>query len=330
MIRLEDVAKDSGFSRATVSRVINDESKVHPETAKLIRASMEKLGYRPNLIARALSSGRNNAVALLLPDVTSFYYTNLIRGAGDAAEDAHYHVITKSISKPNQAEELMNSNLVDGFIIRHSSFSERIDRLLKNCIKKKTPVVFIGKPFNEYTCPSIVVDNVGGARKMAHFFAKNNYRRILFIGGRHDNLDSNDRKFGFRLGLQESGFSLQDLVEVEGDFSRERGYEIARTYLSDRSFDAVFAANDESAMGVLLYLNERSIRIPEEVSVAGFDDTYFAEYLWPPLTTIRQPMYDIGHIAMTQVLKMIGESSPNGNETILPTELIVRRSCKVQ
>ena len=327
MVRLEDVAEDSGFSRATVSRVINEENKVKPETLKKIKASMEKLGYKPNMVARALSSGKKNTVAILLPDVTSLYYTNLIRGLNDIAQDVFYHVITKSISKENQAEELINANIVDGFIIRHSSSSEKIDRLLSKIYKKDLPVIFIGKPFNNSTSPSVIVDNVGGARKMAHYFANNKYKKILFITGCNDNIDSNDRKYGFRMGLKECGFDINNLVEIEGDFSREKGYEIAKKSLLNNEFDAVFAANDNSAMGVLLFLNERGIKVPEEVSVAGFDDAFFAEYLWPPLTTIKQPMYEIGQAAMKNILKIIDKDTSINNETIFSTELVIRKSC---
>ena len=327
MVRLEDVAEDSGFSRATVSRVINEENKVKPDTVKKIKASMEKLGYKPNMMARALSSGKKNTVAVLLPDVTSLYYTNLIRGLNDVAQDVYYHIITKSISKENQAEELLDSNIVDGFIIRHSSSSEKIDRLLKKIYKKKLPVIFIGKPFNNSISPSVIVDNVGGARKMAHYFFGNKYRKILFVTGRSDNIDSNDRKYGFRMGLQECGFDMDNLVEVEGDFSREKGYEAAEKYLKNGDFDAVFAANDSSAMGVLLYLNENRIKVPDEISVAGFDDAFFAEYLWPPLTTVRQPMYEIGKVAMKNILKIIDSNPSMNNETIFSTELVIRKSC---
>ena len=328
MARLEDVAKDSGFSRATVSRVINEETRVKPETVRKIKESMEKLGYKPNLAARALSSGRKNAVAVLLPDVTALYYSNLLRGITDVAQDVFYHTIVKSIQKIDLAADLIDSNMVDGFIIRHSSYNEKIDRLIKKIEKSQIPVIFIGRPFNDSRSPSIIVDNVGGARKMGHYFAGNNYRKILFITGRADNIDSNDRKYGFRMGLSERGYNLENLVEAEGDFSKEKAYQIATRYLKNGEYDAVFAANDNSAMGVLHYLNENGIKVPEDVSVAGFDDAFFAEYLWPPLTTVRQPMYQIGQVAMNNMLRIIGRESSVPAEVILPTELIVRKSCK--
>jgi len=327
MVRLEDVASDSGFSRATVSRVVNDESLVKPETVKKIKESMERLGYKPNLVARALSNGRKNAVAVLLPDVSSLYYTNLLRGITDVSQDVYYHTIIKSISKIDLAADLIDSNMVDGFIIRHSSSYEKINILMKKITKTGMPVVFIGKPFNDGNSSSVIVDNVGGGRKMAHYFAGNNYKKILFISGREDNIDSNDRKYGFRMGLKECGFDLKNLVEAEGDFSKEKGYQIAKEYLCRREFDAVFAANDNSAMGVIHYLNENAVKIPEDVSVAGFDDTFFAEYLWPPLTTVKQPMYEIGRIAMNNILLMINNDKSVSKEVILPTELIVRKSC---
>ena len=327
MVRLEDVANDSGFSRATVSRVINNESLVKPESLKKIKESMDRLGYKPNMVARALSSGRKNTVAVLLPDVTSPYYANLLRGITDVSQDAYYHTITKSISKIDLVLDLIESNMVDGFIIRHSSAFDRIKAVLKKISTTNIPIIFIGKPFNDSKSPSVIVDNVGGARKMAHYFAGNNYKKILFITGRRDNIDSNDRKYGFRMGLGECGFDIKNLVEAEGDFSKEKGYLIAKEYLSNNDFDAVFAANDSSAMGVLHFLNENSVKVPEDVSVAGFDDAFFSEYLWPPLTTVRQPMYEIGKITMQNILLMINKNNSVSKEVILPTELVIRKSC---
>ena len=328
MVRLEDVADDSGFSRATVSRVINDESLVKPNTVKKIKESMERLGYKPNMVARALSSGRKNAVAVLLPNDVAHYYTNLLRGVTDVSQDAYYHTIVKSISKIELAEDLIDSNMVDGFIIRHSRSFEKFDILMQKLQKNKLPVIFIGKPFHDIKSPSVIVDNVGGARKMAHVFARNHFKKILVISGCADNIDSNDRKYGFKMGLSEYDFDMNNLVEVEGDFSKEKGYQLAQEYLGNGIFDAVFAANDRSAMGVLYYLNEHNIKVPEDVSVAGFDDDFFAEYLWPSLTTIRQPMYEIGKTVMTNLLKMINKDPSFINEVILPTELIMRKSCK--
>ena len=328
MVRLEDVAEDSGYSRATVSRVINDESRVKPDTVRRIRESMDKLGYKPNMVARALSSGRKNAVAVLLPDDIAHYYTDLLRGIADISQDAYYHTIVKSISKIKLAEDLIDSNMVDGFIIRHSRSFEKFDALMDKIRKNGLPVIFIGKPFHDSKSPSVVVDNVGGARKLAHLFAVNHFKKILFISGRSDNIDSNDRKYGFEMGLSEYGFNMNNLVHVEGDFSKEKGFMIAEEYLGNKEFDAVFAANDRSAMGVLYYLNEQGIKVPEEVSVAGFDDAFFAEYLWPSLTTVRQPMFELGVTAMKNLLMMLDKNPAVMNEVILPTELIVRKSCR--
>ncbi len=328
MARLEDVAEDSGFSRATVSRVINEEHLVKPDTVRKIKESMEKLGYRPNMMARALSSGRKNAIAVLLPDVTALYYSNLLRGITDVSQDVYYHTIVKSISKIDLAADLVDSGMVDGFIIRHSSSIEKIDLLIRKIEKTSMPVIFIGRPFSGSKSPSIIVDNVGGARKMAHYFAGNNFKKILFITGHRDNIDSNDRRYGFKMGLAEHGFNLKNLVEAEGDFTKEKAYQIAGEYLGGKEYDAVFAANDNSAMGVLHFLNENNIKVPDEVSVAGFDDAFFAEYLWPPLTTVRQPMYEIGRVAMNNVLMMINREPSVPGEVILPTELIIRKSCR--
>jgi LacI family transcriptional regulator len=215
--------------------------------------------------------------------------------------------------------------MADGYIIRHSRDPEHDRALLSRLRRNGVPFIFIGTP-EEKDARAIMVDNIGGAREMAHHFVDHSFRKILFITGAPDNLDSNDRVHGFRMGLSEKGFDLASLCTAQGDFSRDCGYRIAEEMLA-RGVDAVFAANDRMALGVLHYLNERGIRVPRDVALAGFDDTFFSEYLWPPLTTVRQPMHEIGAVAMENMVMAIEGATISAARIILPTRLVIRESC---
>ncbi len=323
---IEDVARSTGFSRATVSRVINNDGNVKPATATSVRSAIGKLGYIPNAAASALSGGKMRAVAVLLPDISSPYYSDLLEGADRVAQDKGYHVILKTRQSARSVASLVESAMADGYIIRHSRDPEHDRALLGRLRRNGVPFIFIGTP-EEKDARAIMVDNVGGAREMAHHFVDHSFKRILFIAGAPNNLDSNDRAYGFKLGLSEKGYDLASLSSAQGDFSRDCAYRIAEERLAHANVDAVFAANDHMALGVLHYLNERGIRVPQDIALAGFDDTFFAEYLGPPLTTVRQPMHEIGAVAMENMVMAIEGATISASRIILPTRLVIRQSC---
>lgn len=326
-VTIEDVARHTGFSRATISRVLNNEQGVRPSTIEKVKAAVEELHYIPNIMASALSGGKTRVVAVLLPDIASTYYSSLLEGVDRVAQERDYQIVLKTRQNPRSTLNLIDTGMVNGFIIRHSRHPEGDAALLSRLKRKGIPFIFIGRPTEGDDSPAIMVDNVGGARDMARHFVDHGFRSILFISGEKGNLDSNDRSYGFRVGLSENGFDLGGLQVVEGDFSRERGYAIAAEFLSNGRVDAVFAANDRMALGVLLYCHEHGIRVPEDMAVAGFDDTVFAEFLWPPLTTVRQPMRDIGGVAMERMIAAIEGTRADTTRIILPTRLVCRKSC---
>ena len=326
-VTIEDVARQAGFSRATISRVLNNEQGVRRTTVEKVKAVVEALGYTPNAMASALSGGRTRVVAVLLPDIASTYYSSLLEGIDRVAQERGYHVVLKTRQNPRSALGLIDTGMVDGFIIRHSRLPEGDATLLARLKRKAIPFIFIGQPAERDDSPAVMVDNVGGARDMAHHFVDHGFRSILFISGEPGNLDSNDRAYGFRVGLSEKGFDLGGLRVAEGDFSRERGYALAAEILPTAGVEAVFAANDRTALGVLLYCHEHGIRVPEDLAIAGFDDTVFAEFLWPPLTTVRQPMRDIGGVAMERMIAAIEGIRADTTRIILPTRLVCRKSC---
>jgi LacI family transcriptional regulator len=326
-ITIDDVAEKCGFSRATVSRVINREGTVKPATAEKVEKAVQELGYTPNLMARALSGGNSRTIAVLLPDLVMEYHTALLAGADAAAEEKGYNLIIKTRNTNKALIDLVEGRRVDAFLLRFaetSSFDLEFLSLLK---KRKIPYIIIGKPPFSDDNPSVLIDNIGGARLMAKHYAMHGFQRILFITGTEESFDSQDRIYGFKIGLSEQGIDPANVIIVRGDFSRQSGCDAVRTFLETDRADAVFAANDHMALGVMRYCQEIGMRVPEDIAVTGFDDIFFAEYLQPSLTTVQQPMHAIGDLAVENLIQMIEGGRARESQIILPTKLQVRHSC---
>ena len=323
---IDDVARHCGFSSATVSRVLNREGTVKPATRARVEAAVEALGYSPSYLARGLSGGKKNVVAVLVPDVTMHYYSNLLKSIDQVAQRRNYHLLIKTHDYQSSVLTLLREDRVDGFIIRDSGEPEVDESVVRKLKKQGVPFVLIGKQAHDGT-PSISVDNVGGARAMAHHFVEHGFKSILYVSGPDKKIDSRDRVYGFRLGLTEMGYDPKAVTTLVGNFTREGGYRAARDFFSENRAEAVFAANDQMALGVLHYLYERKINVPRDVAVAGFDDSFFSEFICPPLTTVRQPMSEIGALAMENIIFQLESSLSRNTGMILPTRLVIRESC---
>ncbi len=327
-VTIDDVAKYCGCSRATVSRVLNHDKRVRPETSEAVEKAMEKLSYHPNSMARALSAGKTKTVAVVVPDRwhEQPYYLKLIDAIEDVADSHGYNIIIKRRKYLDSVFDLVNQKQVDGVIVRNIEETEKELVLCGKMDRMGMPFVLIGRPVASY--PFIRVDNVGGARAVAAYLAGQDYRKILFIKGPENHIDSMDRLAGLRLGLSENGFNMDNLLLAGGDYSTESGYRAAKGFFSSDKADAVFAANDRMALGVLLYCREQGIKVPDDLGIVGFDDDSFAGYLTPALTTVRPPMYEIGILAMESLLRMIENRERPIIRVILPVELIIRDTCR--
>ncbi|MDY7027081.1 MAG: LacI family DNA-binding transcriptional regulator [Spirochaetota bacterium] len=324
---IEDVARMSGVSRATVSRVINDAGTVRPATIDRIKKVMKDIGYTPHSGAKLLSGGRSNTVAVLLPEIWRPYYVQLLEGIENAASRKKYHILIKTKGNREDLIELIRSRRIDGLIIRNTMFSSEDGKFYQKLDGLPIKYVLIGNNSLPHGYASVTIDNVGGARAMAHHFAERGFSSILLIAGPEHHIDSNDRIYGFKLGLSERGFSDKVLTIRYGDFSKESGYEAVAAFFRNGRADAVFAVNDRMALGAMIRFKELGIRVPEDVRVAGFDDSFFAECIIPSLTTVRQPMYDMGFQAMNNLLLLLEGSPLKNQRVILPAPLIVRESC---
>lgn len=330
-ITLQDVAYRAGVSSATVSRALNGSSSVHPETIERIRQAALELDYQPNVTARMLSGGSSDTICLVVPSLSKqalsrFYYASLIAGAEETANQEGLHLLLKNKQEMDGFFSLMDQRRIGGVLLRVGHNRSLEQRYIRQLRKAEVPFVVIGKPFQGMQETSIHIDVIGGARALAHHMADQGYQRILYVSGPKRNADSNDRYYGFRLGLTERGYASSQLLVAQGDYTPESGYRAAEEHIRKDAIDAVFAATDHTALGVLTYCASRDIPVPKQVAVAGYDDQDYAAYTFPSLTTVRQPVYELGQHAIEQLLHVMRSPKRREHAITLAPSLIVRES----
>ena len=328
---LQDVADYVGVSSATVSRALNGSPSVKPETVKRIREAALELNYQPNVAARMLSGGPSDTVCLVLPSLSKqalsrFYYASLIAGAEETANQEGLHLLIKNKQETNAFFSLIDQQRVGGVLLRVGHNQSLEQRYIRRLRQAEVPFVLIGGQMQGSRDLSIYIDVIGGARALAHHFAEQGYERILYVSGPKRNADSNDRYYGFRLGLTEKGYAPEQLLVAQGDYTPESGYRAAEEHLRRDAIDAVFAATDHTALGVLTYCAARRISVPGEIAVAGYDDQDYAAYTFPSLTTVRQPVYELGQHAIEQLLYAMRTRRRKEHPIILSPTLVVRDS----
>lgn len=327
IVTVTDVARAAGVSVSTVSRIVNGSARVSADKRQAVEAMISRMGFRPNLHARSLKMGRSMTIGMLAQDIESPFFTRVIRGIEEGIQGSGYAPIIVS-GHWNQKEELERVGLlmarrIDGLVILNGDLSD--DQVLE--ISRQQPVVITGRRLEGRNIKSLRLDNEQGGYLAASHLLSLGHRRIAHISGPDDHEDAVDRYAGFVRAHKEYGVEVDPEIVFQGDFL-EHGGVLAMTRLLDsgKNFTAVFAANDQSAMGARLALYRRGIRVPEEVSLLGFDDIPVAAYLTPPLTTVRQPFYEIGLYLAATILSMLGRDI--GEISIPNMELVIRETVK--
>jgi DNA-binding LacI/PurR family transcriptional regulator len=330
---LEQVAALAGVSRATVSRVVNGSPKVSPAVRAQVERAVAKLGYVPNRAARSLVTRRADSVALVVsePHARFFsepFFAGMVRGVSAALAETGVQLlllIAQALPDRGWLERYVVGGHVDGVLLASLHGDDPLPGTLE---RAGVPAVLIGRPVDQAAPGSYVdADNRGGAGKAVGHLARRGRRRIATITGSLDMGVGQDRLEGYRDGLAAAGLAgAGDLVET-GDFTEEGGA-AAMGRLLERPgdpVDAVFAASDLMAAGALRALRAAGRRVPEDVAVVGFEDSAVARYAQPPLTTVRQPIEEMGRQATRLLLAQVaGEAG--GMHLILDTELVVRAS----
>lgn len=321
-----DVARLAGVSTATVSRALNGTGQIAPSTRAAIEAAVEQLGYRPNTIARSLVTKSTQTIALLLPDITNPFYAALVSGIQDfVLKHDHTMLLCTTEGDPEREEqylELLRSKQVDGALVDGLTLPPaRIARF----VREGFPIVCLDRDVDSTSVPLVQVDNRLGARLATEHLLSLGHTRIAHVAGAPDLRISEERVAGYRETLARTGFEPDPGLVAVGGFTAEGGYKATKT-LMGRGFSAVFAANDLSAIGVINALAENGWRVPEDVSVVGFDDLRLSAFTTPPLTTIHQPALEIAQRATQLLLDLSRGKRVRKLRHLLAPELVVRRS----
>lgn len=311
---IHDIAKKAGVSISTVSRVLNDNKKVRESARVAVLEAIDELDYHPNVFASSLAGGRSKTIGIITQYLGSPFFDLILRGIMEEMGGGDYNPLFADgqwqADRERRSLEMFIDRKVDGLIVLGGVLPE--DDLVK--IAQSIPLIIIGRNIAPIQDACISLDNFGGAYLATQHLIERGHRKIIHLTGilRHE--DAARRLAGYQQAMLDAGISIDGLV-FEGDFSEQSGEAAAEKLLSiGAEFTAVFAANDQMAMGVHLALYRRGVRVPEDVSLIGFDDQPASAFLTPPLTTVGQPALEIGQSAAQRILARI-QDRPEGIQT---------------
>lgn len=327
---IQDVARHAGVSRQTVSRVLNNKGEVRPETRERVLAAIEELNYRPNAVARSMVRGHTCTLGCISPSLTDFTFASIIEGAQAEARRLGYFILTGSAPTEGEVESLLEEFLhrqVDGFMV-FNPYADGRSRYLLPLIQNGFPVVYLGNTSRGEPVSSVRCDDRDGGFQATRYLLGLGHAAIATITGPPNEECVGDRLNGYRRALEERGFVVDDRMVVSGDWSALSGYRATRSLLeAGVTFTAVFAQNDQMAIGTIRALREAGLQVPRDVSVIGFDDIPLASYFDPPLTTLRQPMVELGEQAARLLITAIREPTALPERLLLPARIVERASC---
>lgn len=330
---ITDVAKKAGVSMKTVSRVLNNEPNVAEKTRARVKAIADELRYSPNLAARGLATSKSYLVALIYDNPSPNYISHIQRGAIDACREAGYHLVVEPMSlmddgshdeQVKRVRTILDRLPVDGVILTPPlSDNEAVLDVLAELSIKCVRVA----PKNGGTQPFVGMDDETASYQMTQHLLKQGHERIAFILGHVDHAATSLRYAGYMRAMQEAGIPVSEDWIVQGDFSFESGAAAARQLLAGSNAKkptAIFASNDDMAAAVISVAGQMGLDVPGSLSVCGFDDTPLARVVWPALTTVRQPIYKMGHQAAKELVRRSDVKAEKGQ--ILDFEIMLRDS----
>ena len=325
---INDVAKAAGVAIKTVSRVLNNEPNVRQETSAKVLAAVKRLNYHPSLSARSLASRRSYLVGLVYENPSANYTIEVQRGALARCREGKFLLLLHEVA--GRGEELTrdvlafaNQTHLDGLIIT-PPLSESVE-LIGALDEHGLPFSRIAPSDLKHRSPYVDMDDAGAAREMTAYLLGLGHRRIAFIIGRTGHHASELRLLGYKAALKAQKIPFAPDYVRQGDFLFDSGLQAARQLLTlPKRPTAIFAANDDMAAGALMAAHEMGVAVPDELSVAGFDDAAISRTVWPPLTTIRQPTYDLAYTAADLLLQALEGAPPK--PVRLPHQLIARAS----
>lgn len=329
MITMRDVAADASVSAATVSACLTGRRFVSPETKARVEASINRLGYQPDSIARSLRTGSTDIIGLVIPDITNPFFTELVRDIQAEAKQIGYSILLSDcdfdVATERKALALMRAQRVDGLIFCPGG--ARRDYAFETW-PGDVPIVFVDNAWDDIPFDRVGLDNVVTASNVTRHVLERGHRRVAIIAGPTGNHGSDGRLQGFQQALAEAGLTLNPSFVRYGDFREASGYQQALDLVSARKRpSAIFVANNNMLIGVMRALHDSGLTVPDDISVAAIDDFPWASAFRPALTTARQPVRAIARHALRLLRKRLGETKTLSREQIkLPGELVIRDS----
>ncbi|WP_134698690.1 LacI family DNA-binding transcriptional regulator [Ammoniphilus sp. YIM 78166] len=329
MAGIKDVARKANVSIATVSRVISKPETVAAETIKKVTEVIEELNYQPNAAARQLRMSETKTILVVVPDITNTFFSRVLSGIESVAMKNEYQVLLGNAAShvvdfENGYLNALRQRKADGMILLTAGIeSSAVDE-----IAREYPLVLACEYIEGLSVPTVSIDNVSGARKATEYLIELGHERIGMISGPMNSVLGRDRIKGFYQAMARNQLEVNPVLVQEGDFSYESGYNLMEKLLAlKHGPTAIFAANDEMAFGIINAIESKGLRVPDDISVIGFDDIKFSSIFKPGLSTISQPAFQIGTKAMELLIRLLKRKEIRKTQYLLESQLVLRDSC---
>ncbi len=325
MATIRDVSRIAGVSVATVSRTLSKPDKVSEKTRQIVQEAIEKTNYKPDILARNFRTRKSSTVVVLVPDIANPFFSRVIRGIEQSAQKMGYAVLLGDTQGLRDREityaNMVKTSQADGIIQLdcHIPFEDKNDR--------SAPIVNACDCVRGTDMPTVQLDNIAAAEKMANHLISLGHKNIGVISGPENSTITNDRLRGLKKALENAGLEYSPSNRMYGDYSIHSGAMAAVELLEkENPPSAIFCMNDEMAIGAIRQTKKMGLNVPGDISISGFDDINFAEFCDPPLTTISQPAEEFGTNAMTMLFELMNGTEPENKNIYLPFELVIRNS----
>lgn len=328
---LKDIAKKLNISVSTVSRVVNNKIYVKPETKEMVMRALNELNYMPNQIARSLKNKSTKTIGIMIPDISENFFTNVIKGTDDVLSRNGYAIILCDTGESAEKEEsylnLLSEKQIDGLIL--ATVCKEYKNLYK-LIAKEIPIIFIDNlPNLKSSYDSVIIDNSRASYIAVEHLINLGHKAIGAIIGKMDETTGYERLLGYRKALEDNKIDINENLIRIGDFKEKSGYECMKALLElNQNFSAVYVASSKMTYGAIKAIREKGLKIPEDISLVGFDIHDVSGLITPSITTILQPEERIGKVAGELMLKRLQVSDERFNQKIvLDPDILVRDSC---
>lgn len=327
-VTIYDVAREAKVSMATVSRVVNGNPNVKPATRDRVNEVIERLNYRPNAVARGLASKKTTTVGVIIPDISNIYYSELARGLEDIATMYKYQtIISNSDNDPQKEREIYNNLLskqVDGIIFLGGTLSNETAELIKT---SSVPVVVSGTDDNDSSLPAVNIDYHAASCEITEKLIKDGARQFAFVGGGYSEKARQDVLAGMKEVLSKNAIDLDDHAIYIGDEQYLDG-EKAFQQVQAMNPDAILCISDEQAIGLVHAAQDAGLSVPDDLQIVSFNNTRLVQMVRPKLSSVMQPLYDIGAVGMRLLTKFMNDEDIEDKQVILPYHIEYRGTTK--